>query len=255
MDLRAVVVDDEQLARDELGYLLGQVGGVEVIGQAGNGTEALTTIERLQPDVVFLDVQMPGLTGFEVARRMVDEAGSPHIIFVTAYDQHAIEAFEVNAVDYLLKPVDPARLLLAVQRARTRVATARPLSDEIERIVQLVAERQGRRERLAIKVGERFMLVQAEEIIFASLNDDGIIVVTNQHTGTSNYRTLDELHERLDPNVFWRVHRSHLVNINKIKEIVPWFSRNYILRMKDEQSTEIPVSRTQTRRLREYLKL
>jgi two-component system response regulator LytT len=255
MDLRAVVVDDEQLARDELGYLLGQVGGIEVIGQAGNGTEALTTIDRLQPDVVFLDVQMPGLTGFEVARRMVDGGGVPHIIFVTAYDQHAIEAFEVNAVDYLLKPVDPARLLLAIQRARTRLATARPSNDEIERIVRLVAERQGRRERLAIKVGERFMLVQSEEVVFASLEDDGIVVVTDQHIGTSNYRTLDELHERLDPSVFWRVHRSHLVNINKIKEIVPWFSRNYILRMKDEKSTEIPVSRTQTRRLREYLKL
>lgn len=255
MDLRAVLVDDEQLARDELGYLLGQVGGVEVIGQAGNGLEAIGTIERLQPDVVFLDVQMPGLTGFEVARRLVDAQAPSHIIFVTAYDQHAIEAFEVNAVDYLLKPVDPARLLLAVQRARTRLASARPLHDQIERIVQLVAERQGRRERLAIKVGERFMLVQADEIVYASLADDGIVVVTSQHVGTSNYRTLDELHERLDPNVFWRVHRSHLVNINKIKEIVPWFSRNYILRMKDEKSTEIPVSRTQTRRLREYLKL
>jgi len=255
MDLKAVLVDDEQLARDELGYLLGQVGGVEVIGQAGNGVEALTTIDRLQPDVVFLDVQMPGLTGFEVARRLVVNGAPSHIIFVTAYDQHAIEAFEVNAVDYLLKPVDPARLLLSVQRARTRITTARPLNDQIERIVQLVAERQTRRERLAIKVDERFMLVQAEEIVFASLNDDGIVVVTDQHTGASNYRTLDELQERLDPSVFWRVHRSHLVNINKIKEIVPWFSRNYILRMKDEKSTEIPVSRTQTRRLREYLKL
>jgi two-component system, LytTR family, response regulator LytT len=255
MDLRAVLVDDEQLARDELGFLLGQVGGVEVIGQAGNGVEALSTIDRLQPDVVFLDVQMPGLTGFEVARRLVDNGAPAHIVFVTAYDQHAIEAFEVNAVDYLLKPVDPARLTLAVQRTRTRLANARPLHDEIERIVQLVAERQGRRERLAIKVGERFMLVHADEIVFASLLEDGIVVVTDQHSGASNYRTLDELHERLDPGTFWRVHRSHLVNINKIKEIVPWFSRNYILRMKDEKSTEIPVSRTQTRRLREYLKL
>jgi len=265
MDLRAVLVDDEQLARDELGYLLGQIGGVEVLGQAGNGVEALTTIERLHPDVVFLDVQMPGLTGFEVARRMLDAHAPSHIIFVTAYDQHAIEAFEVNAVDYLLKPVDPARLELAVQRARRRVDTDRTalrsvggpglLDEQLEKIVQLVAERQSRRERLAVKVGERFMLVQAEEIIYASLADEGITVVTHQHTGVSNYRTLDELHERLDPSVFWRVHRSHLVNINKIKEIVPWFSRNYLLRMKDEKSTEIPVSRTQTRRLREYLKL
>jgi len=273
MDLRAVVVDDEQLARDELGYLLGQLGGIEVIGQAGNGVEALSTIDRLHPDVVFLDVQMPGLTGFEVARRMLDTQNGSHIIFVTAFDQHAIEAFEVNAVDYLLKPVEQARLELAVQRARRRievdrmdraVAVGMPdgeagdspgLNAQLERIVQLVAERQARRERLAIKVGERFLLVQADEIIYASLADDSIAVVTSQHVGTSNYRTLDELQTRLDPDVFWRVHRSHLVNINKIKEIVPWFSRNYILRMKDEKATEIPVSRTQTRRLREYLKL
>jgi two-component system, LytTR family, response regulator LytT len=261
MDLRAVLVDDEQLARDELGYLLDQLGGVEVIGQAGNGLEAISTIDRLRPDVVFLDVQMPGLTGFEVARRLLDNRAPSQIIFVTAYDQHAIEAFEVNAVDYLLKPVEQGRLEVAVDRARRRIGTDRAGESgvknaaELEKIIQLVAERQSRRERLAIKVGERFLLVQAEDIIYASLADDGISVVTSQHAGTSNYRTLDELHERLDPTVFWRVHRSHLVNINKIKEIVPWFSRNYILRMKDEKSTEIPVSRMQTRRLREYLKL
>src|SRR5262252_2046085 len=127
MELRALVVDDEQLARDELGFLLGQVGGVEVIGQAGNGIEALTTIDRLQPDLVFLDVQMPGLTGFEVARRLLDTQAPSHIIFVTAYDQHAIEAFEVNAVDYLLKPVDASRLQLAVDRARKRIESDRPL--------------------------------------------------------------------------------------------------------------------------------
>ena len=261
MDLRAVLVDDEQLARDELGYLLGQLGGVEVIGQAGNGLEAISTIDRLRPDVVFLDVQMPGLTGFEVARRLLDTRASSQIIFVTAYDQHAIEAFEVNAVDYLLKPVEQGRLEVAVDRARRRIDSDRlaepglKSAAELEKIIQLVAERQSRRERLAIKVGERFLLVQADDIIYASLVDEGISVVTSQHAGTSNYRTLDELHERPDPTVFWRVHRAHLVNINKIKEIVPWFSRNYILRMKDEKSTEIPVSRMQTRRLREYLKL
>jgi two-component system, LytTR family, response regulator LytT len=265
--IRALLVDDEQLARDELNYLLGQMGDVEVIGQAGNGLEALATIGRLQPDIVFLDVQMPGLTGFEVARRMLDSRASSQIVFVTAYDQHAIEAFEINAVDYLLKPVDPARLELAVQRARRRIQFERPVErseptngsgptdDQLEKIVQLVAERQSKRERLAIKVGERFLLVQAEEIIYASLADESITVVTGQYAGTSNYRTLDELHARLDASVFWRVHRSHLVNINKIKEIVPWFSRNYILRMKDEKATEIPVSRMQTRRLREYLKI
>jgi two-component system LytT family response regulator/two-component system response regulator LytT len=265
MDLRTVLVDDEQLARDELSYLLSRIEGIDVIGQAGDGLEAFAAIKRLQPDVVFLDVQMPGLTGFEVARRMIDDHLSSHIIFVTAFDQHAIEAFEVNAVDYLLKPVDPNRLEIALQRARKRMTSERHASDtegappmaadHLEKIIQLVTERQSRRERLAIKVGDRFLLVQAEEILYASLADEAITVVTSQYAGTSNYRTLDELQARLDPSVFWRVHRSHLVNINKIKEIVPWFSRNYILRMKDEKATEIPVSRTQTRRLREYLKL
>src|SRR4051812_21690748 len=203
MDLRAVLVDDEQLARDELGYLLGQLGGVDVVGQAGDGMEALATIDRLRPDVVFLDVQMPGLSGFQVARRMVDRRVPAHIVFVTAYDQHAIEAFEVNAVDYLLKPVDPVRLEQAVERGRRRVASARSLdsggeaiNQQLEKVFDLVAERQRRRERLAIKVGERFVLVQSDDIIYASLAEESITVVTSQLVGTSNCRTLDDLHER-----------------------------------------------------------
>jgi two-component system LytT family response regulator/two-component system response regulator LytT len=152
--------------------------------------------------------------------------------------------------------VDRARRRISLERAgRDAGVTTAVNTDQLEKIVQLVTERQSRRERLAIKVGERFMLVQAEDVIFASLGDDGVTVVTEQQTGTSNYRTLDELQDRLDASAFWRVHRSHLVNINKIREIVPWFSRNYILRMKDANSTEIPVSRTQTRRLREYLRI
>ena len=260
--LRAIVVDDEQLAREELCYQLEQAGDIEVVAQAGNGLEALTAVDRLEPDLVFLDIQMPGLGGFEVARRLAERGDDlPALVFVTAYDQHAIEAFEVNAVDYLLKPVEGGRLEQALQRARRRVEAERsgpaapPLNDQLERIVKMMAGRQGRPDQVALKVGERFMLVQAEEIIYASLADESINIVTGQVSGTSNYRTLDDLQARLDPEVFWRVHRSHLVNINKIKEIVPWFSRNYILRMKDPKATEIPVSRAQTKRLREYLKL
>jgi len=268
MELTAVLVDDEELARDELAFLLGQVRGVDIVGTAGNGIEAVETINRLKPDVVFLDIQMPGLTGFEVARRLIDAETPSHIIFVTAYDQHAIEAFEVNAVDYLLKPVDAARLEVAIQRARRLIAFERPAADpsaeaavagvtpeQLEKIVEIVAERRHRRDRLALKVGERFLLVQADEVIYASLANDVITVVAGKHVGTSSCRTLDELQEQLDPGIFWRVHRSHLVNINKVKEIVPWFNRNYLLRMKDEKATEIPVSRNHTRRLREYLKL
>jgi len=261
--MRIVVVDDEQLARDELCYQLEQIGAAEVVAQAANGLEALAAIERHEPDIVLLDVQMPGLTGFEVARRLLQrDDESPALIFVTAFDQHAIEAFEVNAVDYLLKPVDVSRLEQALQRARRRLSSDRgqgpapPLNDQLERIVKMMSSgRQVRRDQVAVKVGERFLLVHADDIIYASLADESINIVTGHVSGSSNYRTLDDLQARLDPEVFWRVHRSHLVNINKIKEIVPWFSRNYILRMKDAKSTEIPVSRSQTKRLREYLKL
>jgi two-component system LytT family response regulator/two-component system response regulator LytT len=245
--LRAVVVDDEQLAREELCYLLGLVGGVQVVGQASDGLEALDVIDQQHPDLVMLDIQMPGLTGFEVARRLVENGGEPQLVFVTAFD-------------HLLKPVESERLGTAVDRVRKRIQTDRPAprtepSGDIGRLLKLLAEREEVREQLAIKVSDRFLLVHADEVVHASVEDDLITVVTNSLSGTSNYRTLDELQARLDPTIFWRVHRSHLVNINKIKEIVPWFSRNYLLKMKDAKGTEIPVSRSQTKRLREYLRL
>jgi two-component system response regulator LytT len=254
-NLTALVADDEQLARDELCFQLAQLQGVEVVAQAGNGVEALEEIARHTPDVAFLDVQMPGLTGFEVARKLLEQGEGPSVIFVTAFDQRAIEAFEVNAVDYVLKPVDTARLETAVARARKRKGDTEPLAGQLDRLVRLMSGQKDRRDQVAVKVNDRFVLVQADDIIHASMVEDSINIVTNQVSGASNDRTLEELHARLDPEVFWRVHRSHLVNINKVKEIVPWFSRNYILRMKDAKATEIPVSRSQTRRLRDYLKL
>lgn len=259
--IRTVVVDDEALAREELIYLLGQVGGVEVVGQAANGLDAIEIVDESHPDLVMLDIQMPGLGGFEVARRLIERDADPHIVFVTAFDRHAIEAFEINAVDYLLKPVEAERLGMAIDRVRRRMQTDRPsgrggpTNGDLEKLLHLLASQQDRRQQLAVKVGDRFLLVHADEIVHASVEDDVITLVTNSLSGTSNYRTLDELQARLDPAIFWRVHRSHLVNINKIKEIVPWFSRNFLLRMKDSKGTEIPVSRSQTRRLREYLKL
>src|SRR5690606_38446074 len=145
MKVTALVVDDEQLARDELCFLLGQSPDVEVIGQAGDGIEALGLLEDLEPDLVFLDIQMPGLTGFEVAQQAVARKLVPEFVFVTAYDQYALDAFHVNAVDYLLKPVDAARLERALTRARRRLSAERPAgvsNPDLERIVQMVSARQ-----------------------------------------------------------------------------------------------------------------
>jgi two-component system LytT family response regulator/two-component system response regulator LytT len=255
-ELRILLVDDEPLVRRGLRDFLEGVPDAVVVGECGDGAEALAVLGREPVDVVFLDVQMPELDGIAVAGALAEQDG-PAVVFVTAYSEHAVRAFELNAVDYLLKPVEVGRLEQALARVRRRLSFDRPgpLNDQLERIVKMMTNRQIRRDQVALKVGERFLLVQADEIIYASLADESINIVTAQVSGTSNYRTLDELQARLDPEVFWRVHRSHLVNINKIKEIVPWFSRNYILRMKDVKSTEIPVSRAQTRRLRQYLKL
>ncbi len=260
MTLRVLIADDEQLARNELRFQLERFDGIDVVDQAANGPEAVTLAETLAPDLVLLDIQMPGLTGFEVARQLLERKVSSHVVFVTAFDQYAIEAFEVNAIDYLLKPVESARLSQTIQRVQRLVASGSPTDGTItenalEQMVRYVAERKNHRRRLALKMNESFLLVQTEDIVYASLVDEVITVVTTAVTGTSNCRTLDELHSHLDRAVFWRVHRSHLVNINKVKEIVPWVSRNYMLRMQDEKGTEIPVSRAQTKRLREHLSL
>ena len=263
MNVRAIVVDDEEPARSELCFQLGRLEDVAVAGEARDGDEALRLIEAVRPDLVLLDIQMPGQTGFEVARELVARRLDAQVVFVTAYDQHAIEAFEVNAVDYLLKPVEPSRLAQAIERVRSQLhasrlaagGTAALRDGELERIAEYMTQRRVRRSQVAVKCGDRFLLVQADEIVYASLADDVITVAAGSLIGTSSCRTLDELQTSLDPAVFWRVHRSHLVNINKIKEVVPWFSRNYILKMKDSKGTEIPVSRAQTRRLRNYLKL
>ncbi len=203
---------------------------------------------------------MPGRTGFEVARELQLREINSQVIFVTAYDQYAIEAFEVNAVDYLLKPIEVGRLNQSIERVKQRITNQleSPLQEherKLERVLEQLSQRSSKKDQVALKVGQRFQLIPSRDIIYASLANNGILVVAGTLTGTSNFRSLDELQSYLDPKIFWRVHRSHLVNINKVKEIVPWPSRNYVLKMKDNKETAIPVSRSQTKRLREYLSL
>ena len=205
-----------------------------------------------------LDVQMPGLTGFEVARRLLHATPIRTVVFVTAYDQHAIEAFEVNAVDYLLKPVEADRLgrrSSASAGVCSRTARAGPTPATSSVSSSCWGSARTGREQLAVKVGDRFLLIQAEEVVARSVEDDVITVVTNSLSGTSNYRTLDELQARLDPGGLLAGPPVASGEHQQDQEIVPWFSRNYILKMKDAKGSEIPVSRSQTRRLREYLKL
>jgi two-component system response regulator LytT len=257
MKISALIVDDEQPARDELAYLLRNFPDVEIVGQGKNGVEAVSLVRDLSPDLVFLDVQMPGLDGFGVIKKLLDRnARLPYFVFVTAYDHYAVRAFEVNAVDYLLKPIERNRLEKALQRVRGMVEASEKAFQKLDRLVHMIEERPaGQSSKLVVKSGNRMVLVDSSDIIYATIEDGVIRIVTRDLDGQSNFRTVEELQNNLDPNTFWRVHRSYIVNINRIKEVVPWFKSSYQLKMQDRQGTEIPVSRAQTRKLRELLNL
>jgi len=277
MAITALIIDDEQLAREELKYLLDTTGNVEVLAQGTNGVEAVELIRTHQPDVVFLDVQMPGLDGFAVLKKLLEHSYGEHlpqIIFATAFDQYAVKAFDVNAIDYLLKPFDRARVLQALERARLRLQEVRVQEQEenppagghrdlnsdirIGALLKLIEQQQQPQRhsgKIILQAQSRLLLVDQKDICFASIDEGVISVVTPSLEGQSKCRTLEELLDLLDPLTFWRAHRSYVVNINHIKEVVPWFKSSYQLRMDDKKQTEIPVSRAQTRRLRELFKL
>ena len=259
MSLSAVIVDDEQLARDELAFLLKHVGDVDVVAQGKNGVEAVSLIREHNPDLVFLDVQMPGLDGFGVIKKLIDrKVLLPKIVFSTAFDQYAVKAFEVNAVDYLLKPFDKKRVAQSVERARAKVESNGPSSEKLDTLMRMLESQKTQASKILLKAAGRLFLVNQRDIGFASIEDGVITVVTsgaNGMEGQSNCRTLEELLDSLDPNLFWRAHRSFVVNINHIKEVVAWFKSSYQLRLDDKKQTEIPVSRAQTKRLRELFHL
>jgi two-component system response regulator LytT len=259
MTLSAVIVDDEQLARDELAFLLKDVDDVNVVAQGKNGLEAVNLIREHNPDLVFLDVQMPGLDGFGVIKKLLDKkVPLPKIVFSTAFDQYAVKAFEVNAVDYLLKPFDKKRVAQSVAKARAKMESTAAPTDKLESLVRMLESQKTPASKILIKAAGRLFLVDQKDICYASIEDGVISVVTagaNGLEGQSNCRTLEELLDSLDSNLFWRAHRSFLVNINRILEVVPWFKSSYQLRMDDKKQTEIPVSRAQTKRLRELFGL
>lgn len=250
--ITAVLVDDEPLARDELTFLLKDFPDIEVAATASNGLEAAKLIEDLEPDLVFLDVQMPGLDGLGVIKRLRDrEIPLPHFILATAFDHYAVEAFQLEAMDYLLKPIEKERLAQAIDRARRTIAERQKPAPEAPVILRTGPVRA----KVLIRRDNRNFIVDSQDIIFATIDDGLITIVCQGLEGESTYKTIEELQSTLDPDTFWRVHRSWLVNINRIKEVIPWFKSSFQLKMDDKRGTEVPVSRVQTKRLRSLLKL
>jgi len=259
MQINTIIVDDEKPARDELAFLLKAFPEISVIGQGKNGLEAVSLIKEHTPDLVFLDVQMPGLDGFGVLQKLVErKLKVPHVVFATAFDHYAVQAFDVNAVDYVLKPFDKARISKAIQKAKKEIEAHTSPAERLEQLVsQLAAPKPASTTptKIMVRSQQRMLLVDAEDLIFASIEGGLISVTARELEGSSNYRTLEELHAALDSDSFWRPHRSYLVNIHHIKEVVPWFKSSFMLKMNDKKSSEIPVSRQQTKRLRELFKL
>lgn len=252
--LTAIIVDDEALARDELAYLLKDSPDIEIAASAANGLEAISQIESIEPDIVFLDVQMPGLDGLGVIRRLREQSAPlPYFIMATAFDNYAVEAFQVEASDYILKPVDKDRLAAVLDRAR-RTLAARPSRAEAPEF-EVVRPPGGYKTKVLVRRDNRNWIVDAADIIYATIDDGLITVVTPALEGESTYKTIEELQSSLDPETFWRVHRSWLVNINRIREVIPWFKSSFQLRMDDKKGTEVPVSRVQTKRLRALFRL
>jgi two-component system, LytTR family, response regulator LytT len=270
----AVIADDEELARAELIYLLRGHQDVQILGEARNGIEALQLVETHQPDLLFLDINMPGMSGLDAAKQLSHEAGMrklPHVIFATAYDQFAVEAFKINAVDYLLKPIEKGRLAESLARVRGKVREGLGTSELVgstlkDLMKSLHALPQGllpaadlptpaHQAKLMIRSSNRLLLISPRDFIFASMEEGRLWMVGRECEGESSFKSLEDLHATLSAANFWRAHRSHLVNIDHIREIVPWFKSTYQIRMDDRKGTVIPVSRTQTRHLKELFNL
>ena len=241
--MKAIIIDDERLARNELKKLLQEFPDVEVIGEAANANEGIDKIENLSPDIIFLDIQMPGKTGFDM---LTELERAPHVIFVTAYDEFALKAFEVNALDYLMKPVDPKRLSDALMKVKQK--------DEEERLSYSNMNKGllGEQDQVFVKDGDRCWFVKLAEIrLFESVgNYAKVFFATNKPL---ILKSLNSLEERLDDKVFFRANRKHIVNLRMIEKIEPYFNGGLLLELNGGEKVE--VSRRQAVKFKEMMSL
>ena len=269
MKLKALIVDDEYPARKELRFLLNKFENIEVVGEATNAQEALTLIKALDYSILFLDIEMPGMNGLEVGAKVQEMPNPPQVIFVTAYDEYAVKAFEVNAVDYILKPIDEKRLTQVInkivrmtqqqQQQPTANGGGQPMvgqegavsggemglgsvqKPQHIKIDRIPAEKQG-----------KTILVNESDIIYAFTEQDYVYIKTISDKLFTRF-TLKELESRLNSSIFFRTHRCYLVNLHKVKEIIPFFNGTYTLIVEDNDKSEVPVSRAQAKKLRKIL--
>lgn len=255
MTIRCIIVDDEQPARDELRYLLSFFEDIEIIGDVESVGKAVPLIEESSPDLIFLDIQMPGRTGFDLVKTLSSKDQRPLFVFVTAYDNYAVEAFEKSAIDYLLKPLSPKRLAVTMERARRYLKenTRETLQDKFQ-ILLAQLERPREIVKVSVENNGRMQLLSPEEIVYCS-SESGRIIVHTAEKGYPLYSisTMDKLAEHLLGSSFFRAHRGVLVNLDCIREFSPWFNGKYNLIMADDKGTELVVSRTRVKDFKKRL--
>jgi DNA-binding LytR/AlgR family response regulator len=249
--IETLIVDDEVLARKRLARMLSVFDDVKIVGEAENGAEAVARVEELHPALVLLDVQMPDLDGFGVLR-MLDADRLPLIVFVTAFDRYAIDAFEVNAVDYLLKPVKANRLERAIERAREKLSSKDLASIDLKNLLQTIEPRR-HLERLPVRSQRRILIVSCDEITSLRIDHGLVFATTAQGEFRTSYTTFGQIEDRLDPKRFLRVHRQTIVNLNHVREVSEM--DNSTARLTLSCGRQVSVSRAQMRKLREALNL
>lgn len=253
MKIRVMIVDDEPLSRDELRYLIQKHEDFEICGEAGSAIDAMKLYLQAKPDVVFLDILMQDMDGLMVAKQWQQQKSPPLVVFTTAFDRHAIEAFAVNAVDYLLKPFDERRFLDSLERLRAKwngdqlplsVATGYKKEEEQKyKVNKLIVEEDG-----------KAVLLDPEDVVYAYREERKVFIKTKDRIFSTSY-SLQDLGDKLERFPFFRTHRSYLVNLNMIAEITPWFNGAYNLQMKDLKKSVVPVSRNYVRDLMKKLEL
>jgi DNA-binding LytR/AlgR family response regulator len=248
MMLTVLIVDDETPARERLKGFLAQNEAIELIGEAEDGIQAVEMIEEKRPDLVFLDIQMPRLDGFGVIKMLQEP---PLLIFVTAYDEYAIQAFEANALDYLLKPFTRIRLDRAVDKASRQLEKKTDFNKHLDGLLKTLTEQKHFLDRIAVKTQSRILVIDVGDIDTLNSDSGQVAISSGDKNYLTNY-TLNELENRLDPEKFFRAHRSAIVNLTKIREIIPWFAGSYKIKL--TTGAEVELSRIQAAELKKIIK-
>lgn len=260
MTLKALIVDDEYPARQELRYMLEKFSDIEIVGEATSATEALVLIKALDYQILFLDINLPGMSGLQLGAVIQELPRPPFVIFITAYDEHALEAFDVNAIDYILKPIDQGRLKRAIERVmkasqEREDSASKQATGYLPSKTPKIQEEQGEGIKInripAEKQGKTF-LVDIEDVFYAFTERDYVYIKTFSDKLFTRF-TLKDLEVRLGGGMFFRTHRCYIVNLQKVKEIVPFFNGTYNLVLEDKDRSEVPVSRAQAKKLRKIL--